>query len=894
MKISKTISNQTLVISIAISCLLVPAATIQMHTGITTAQDPGTRLHLQYTLSFSPQDIVFDTAFGYDTVTFKDAGFTTEAGSPLLPVQMMRVALPGDMRATDVQILESTEYSLPGEYRVLPAQPSQKLSFGYYGTEPYPPNPEVYQSHLIYPSNIIELIDHCDLAGQAMATLAVYPVRYVPSQKTLVMLSSVTFLITAVQGYHCGDYLPMEVSNEEYTLYQHLVEDLVINTEDVVLRSSTTPQPSSVEPGDYEYVIITQDSWVSAFQPLADWKTQKGVPATIVTTSWIYNSGGYSGTNVEKLRSFVHDVHDTWGSLFVLLGGDTSVVPCHYRTISSVDPEPIANDAYYADYDDDWVCEVHVGRASVTGPGTAAGQIGNFINKILSYEKNPPLTGFAKTAGFFGFDLDSSTPAENCKIYIDNNYLPSGWTLTTVYDSQGGNHKTNVINALNAGQNLMNHADHCGSDFMGTGYVNHYGMGLGNSDMDALSNGNKQGILYSMGCWPAAYDESNCIAEHFVRDANGGGIAFVGNSRYGWYNPGYTNTLSMKYDRYFFKSLFQDDWDNLGIVFSDHKNDAYQSDSYYKYCYTELTLLGDPELPIWKDNPVSMTASFPTQIDTGAQTFTVSVTSGGSPVYQADVCLWKGTEVYLTGTTNSAGQKTFSITPTTQGQLFVTVTKHNYLPFEGITLVMGGNNNPPATPATPTGQTAGITNEEYTYATSTTDPEGDHVWYQWNFGDSTTDWLGPYPSGTPVQASHTWTAPGTYYVKVKAKDLFEYESSWSTSLPVTVTEAKPNLTIGTLTGELVGVSTLLKNNGNADATNVHWSITLSGGGFLLAGQSSAGTIPTLQQGDQSRLQDSPLLGFGEVTITVKVQADGVPEVTKTAQGFVLFIFVILY
>ena len=48
--------------------------------------------------------------------------------------------------------------------------------------------------------------------------------------------------------------------------------------------TSPNPQPMGVGPGDYDYVIITQDSWVSAFQPLADWKTQKGVPATIVTT----------------------------------------------------------------------------------------------------------------------------------------------------------------------------------------------------------------------------------------------------------------------------------------------------------------------------------------------------------------------------------------------------------------------------------------------------------------------------------------------------------------------------------------------------------------------------------------------------------------------------------
>ena len=226
--------------------------------------------------------------------------------------------------------------------------------------------------------------------------------------------------------------------------------------------------------------------------------------------------------------------HATWGTIYVLLGGDINIVPCHYKTFSGVDPDPVPNDAYYADFDSDWICEVNIGRASVTGPGSGNGQIGNFINKIMTYETNPPLTSYAKNAAFFGFDLDSWTDAEQCKITIKNAYIPTSWSMTTVYDSQGGNHFTNVINALNAGQNLVNHADHSNNDCMGTGYVNHDWL-MYSSDMDALTNGNKQTIFYSMGCDPAAYDVSNCIAEHFVRNNNGGGIAFVGNSRYGWY-----------------------------------------------------------------------------------------------------------------------------------------------------------------------------------------------------------------------------------------------------------------------------------------------------------------------------------------------------------------------
>jgi hypothetical protein len=843
------------------------------------------------TITFSSNDFSFETQTGYDVVRLNDSEYTTDVGKPMIPLKNIKIALPENMRATHVTILNVQQQPVDGRYLIYPTQPPQPTDTPRQEIQFIQPDRQTYHSSQSYPTSYLELTGQNDLAGQSMADLTVYPLHYLPAEQKISLVTSLTFTIDGVGGYVCGDYLPKSLSLTNHELYQKMVQDMVINPEDVVLHSASAPQPMGVDPGDYDYVIITQDSWVSAFQPLQEWKTKKGVPTNIVTTDWIYNDGGYSGTNVQKIRAFVQDAYTNWGTVYVLLGGDTDVVPCSYRTFSTVDPDPVPNDAYYADFDADWVCEVNVGRASVTGPGTGTGKIGNFINKVLTYETNPPLTDYIQKAGLFGFDLDSSTHAEQLKINIDNSYIPASWTTTTVYDSQGGNHKTNVINAINAGQNLLNHADHSSSDFMGTGYINH-DLGLGNSDMDALTNGNKQGILYSMGCDPAAFDVSNCIAEHFVRNSNGGGIAFIGNSRYGWYNSGNYNSLSMRFDSYFFRSLFQQGFYNLGACFSDHKNDGYQNDNYYKYCYTELTLLGEPELPIWTANPGSLTGSFPDLISTGPSNFTVLVNSSGSPVNQASVCLWKGDEVYMTGYTNSAGEITFTISPSTQGSMFVTITKHNYLPFEGSTLIMSGDNNPPAIPSKPNGPTTGMINNEYTYSTNTTDPENDQVFYKWNWGIEESDWMGPYNSGAIASASYAWSTAGTYSIKVKAKDIYGFETNWSPSLFVTISEPKPNLTIGTLTGGLLKVSTDIKNIGDAVATNVLWNITLTGG-ILLSGRTQTGNITSLDVNTTGSVSDSPILGFGQVTITMTVSAEGIPETTKTTTGFVLFFYILV-
>jgi hypothetical protein len=96
-------------------------------------------------------------------------------------------------------------------------------------------------------------------------------------------------------------------------------------------------------------------------------------------------------------------------------------------------------------------------------------------------------------------------------------------------------------------------------------------------------------------------------------------------------------------------------------------------------------------------------------------------------------------------------------------------------------------NSPPNKPVKPTGLIRGKVGTTYTYSTSTTDPDGDQVYYNWSWGDGTySGWLGPFASGATVNGSHAWSTKNTYIIKVKAKDSFGLESVWSDSLSVTM------------------------------------------------------------------------------------------------------------
>jgi glutaredoxin len=88
--------------------------------------------------------------------------------------------------------------------------------------------------------------------------------------------------------------------------------------------------------------------------------------------------------------------------------------------------------------------------------------------------------------------------------------------------------------------------------------------------------------------------------------------------------------------------------------------------------------------------------------------------------------------------------------------------------------------NPPDTPAI-TGPTNGKSGIEYTYYARTNDPDGDQVYYWFDWGDGTNSgWVGSYPSGETGNANHTWNEQGTYQIKVKAIDQWGAESDWGT------------------------------------------------------------------------------------------------------------------
>jgi hypothetical protein len=113
-------------------------------------------------------------------------------------------------------------------------------------------------------------------------------------------------------------------------------------------------------------------------------------------------------------------------------------------------------------------------------------------------------------------------------------------------------------------------------------------------------------------------------------------------------------------------------------------------------------------------------------------------------------------------------------------------TVEEWQAFGDPTLAIGEKSQPPVKPATPSGSASGVVGTEYTYTSSTTDPDGDKISYMFDWGDGTFSWVGPINSGATASAKKTWTTKGTYQLKVVAKDTHGVLSDWSDPLPITM------------------------------------------------------------------------------------------------------------
>lgn len=89
-------------------------------------------------------------------------------------------------------------------------------------------------------------------------------------------------------------------------------------------------------------------------------------------------------------------------------------------------------------------------------------------------------------------------------------------------------------------------------------------------------------------------------------------------------------------------------------------------------------------------------------------------------------------------------------------------------------------NQPPYQPTITCGPTAGGPRINLDFSAISPDPEGDQLYYMWDWGDGNfSDWLGSYTFGETITTRYSGIDDGEYEIRVKAKDTGEHESELS-------------------------------------------------------------------------------------------------------------------
>jgi len=627
--------------------------------------------------------------------TFNDPGL------PMLPARRAVVLIPPGEEVRAVRAIPSPARALQGSWRVACAPTPQPISL--VGPAPaIPANAEIYGSDAPYPASAFRLVTEQVAWGHRLAFFQVRPVVYRPQSGALEWSDHITLEVDTapIPGADPSRIENLRTDADVETRLASLVD----NAQDLDLYAgafAARSRDSRLTPDNYPYVIVTVPDLASGYMDLARFESSRGLRAKLVLLGDVLPL--YPGRDdPEKLRNFIKDAYQSWGTRYVMLGGDSDVVPIrnlYDDANGTIDAFP--GDCYYEALDGDWngdgddvwgewnndnvdlAGELAVGRITARD----LTDLGHVVHKVEMYTDHPVVSEVRK-ALFMGERMDDNPTYSGCymdrvKDYsCDFGYCTSGYPLSaikrTLYDSPSYTWSaSDAIAIFNAGYPTSHHLGHANTT---------YGMKMGNSDVQYFTNDgvtHSYMFVYTQGCDSGNFDNPSTpsISEVFENDEHCC-AAFIGNSRYGWYCPGWCTGPSQHYDRQIVNARYGHGLPRIGDMNVQSKIDnIWQEDVYNIWCHYELNILGDPAMPQWKEVIGALAVSHSGTYVIGQGDYAVTVTSSGSPVAGATVSIWSDDlESSVSAVTNAQGVAMLNPNPSDPSALHVKAIKENYLP----------------------------------------------------------------------------------------------------------------------------------------------------------------------------------------------------------------------
>jgi hypothetical protein len=515
-------------------------------------------------------------------------------GEPMIPYRAAAILLPQDAVVKDVKVKTGAPVVQTG-FDIPWGQPPCTFS-----DEPVTVgrNEEIYTSMNWYPNEIFTVVSVESFRGFQILNVLLYPVQYQPKSGTVKFYENMTVEVQFGKGAKNKLYRGLHGDKADVAA--------IVNNPDMVGTYEDGPGPLQTE----EYIIITDDTMQPVFQELATWKDCFVSGTGVYTVSWI--TATYGGVdNAEKVRNFIKDWYTNHGTKWVLLGGDIAAVP--YRgfyiyTGGYVDYDMLADmyfrcldgtfnddgDSYWAEPTDgvDWYPEVAVGRA----PCQSTTEAQNFVNKVIAYEQaaKPKRVLLHQSRVMAGNNPDARCLAWNC-----DDWVPGDYYNDYLFEEDATVTKAAWIQHWADNPLAVAHIGH-GST---TVYYINYELGgtisWYNSDVSNMTN-TFWPWTTSVACICGQIEANDCLAEAYVMDADNGAIAAIYNDNYGWFMTNNACALSGEFCEMEFRACWNDGYDKFGDLLNQalsYMISSAQSDSYYRWCFYERNLVGDPESP---------------------------------------------------------------------------------------------------------------------------------------------------------------------------------------------------------------------------------------------------------------------------------------------------------
>lgn len=510
-----------------------------------------------------------------------------DIGKPELPIVGQIVEIPRDVNFS-LEIVQSRSRRLD-YYNVYPAQePVDRTGTGI--PKKFVQDAATYTTDAVYPAApaTVKARDVGIIRGHRVLFLKANPVQFNPVTREVTGYSMIEVRVK----FDRPAQIKRAPSRIESTMFEQMLKASVLNYKE---PRRLTPNGHHSEEG-VDYLILTDGTLYTAsdandpLNRLAAWKRRKGLSTRIVDVSNI--PGGNTAANI---TTYLQNAYDKWYPVptYVLLVGDAEFIPTSYRTVhpTAHNNTRIGTDLYYTTLDGtDYFPDLFLGRLSVD----TGGELRNVVDKIIDYEKNPPVNAdfyednglvclfeddtdpvapgnppdaspedgqeddtfriieFAEAifAHLDGPDYDpeqiydESAAATNPQRYENGTNIPANLTVAGGFAWNGAT--ADIANIINNGAFLVTFDGHGSRDGWGR-------PAFRNGNVNALTNGARTPVVFSMACQSGWFDNETDAAdldpapgnqgtgfndesfsETLLRHNNGGAVAVIGSSRNSW------------------------------------------------------------------------------------------------------------------------------------------------------------------------------------------------------------------------------------------------------------------------------------------------------------------------------------------------------------------------